>query len=128
MLKFASIFLTVMASSTSGQENNICLTEEDCQAQSEKDELFFRVDEAGVLNTKGCIKKKNVVYWSVGTEEEMSTVTMLGDKERVFCDDEATGSSSITSAPTVLSSAPVTPPTNPPVFTLDLLLHTPSDN
>lgn len=83
---------------------------------AERDELFFRVDEAGVLNTKGCIKKKNVVYWSVGTEEEMSTVTMLGDKERVFCDDEATGSS-ITSAPTILSSAPVTPPTNPPVIT-----------
>jgi len=66
----------------------------------------------GEYFTKGCYSKtgSSKVFFSPGTEEEMSTTDLPGLQVRVYCDDVAT-SGTLTSSPTpkATTSSPTTP-------------------
>ena len=111
-------------SPSSGGGGVICLTEADCEGGSESMGLTFY---AGDYPTKGCFSKNGVVYFSPGTEEEMSTPDPLaGVRERVYCGDgsppddepgdDAPAALLDSSSPPIASMPPFAAATSPPPF------------
>ena len=72
---------------------HVCLTEADCRAQAQLEELqMFRVVE-GPKISKGCFRKgdrRSVAYWGEGTTEEISTPDLPGVQQRLYCDISVT--------------------------------------
>ena len=54
-----------------------CLTKQDCTTAANELGLPLTV---GNFPTKGCFKKKEMAFYSQGTEDKMSTVDLPGDK------------------------------------------------
>ena len=64
-----------------------CLTKQDCTTAANELGLPLTV---GNFPTKGCFKKKEMAFYSQGTEDKMSTVDLPGDKlQRVFCNNNS---------------------------------------
>lgn len=61
---------------------SLCAGEVECKARSvELGYPFY----SGMYPTKGCFSKNEKLFYSPGTEEEMSTTTLKGVLERVYC-------------------------------------------
>jgi len=92
-----------------------CLTKEDCEAQSEDMGMLFM---EGEYPTKGCFSKNDIVYFSPGTEEEMSEPNVSGKQERVWCSKSVEvnvdTAAPITSSPTTGSPTTASPTTASP--------------
>ena len=93
-----------------------CLTKEDCEAQSEDMGLSFM---EGEYPTKGCFSKNDIVYFSPGTEEEMSEPNVAGKQERVWCSKSGEvnvdTAAPITNSPTTGSPTTGAPTTASPI-------------
>jgi len=75
----------------------ICQSREECDAQRKEQgvEVFRTV--SGPTVTKGCFKKKSVVYWGKGgAADDISKTNLPGVQERVHCGgDKGTKTSSL---------------------------------
>eukprot|EP00579_Thalassiosira_antarctica_P007181 CAMPEP_0201903060 /NCGR_PEP_ID=MMETSP0902-20130614/55281_1 /ASSEMBLY_ACC=CAM_ASM_000551 /TAXON_ID=420261 /ORGANISM="Thalassiosira antarctica, Strain CCMP982" /LENGTH=623 /DNA_ID=CAMNT_0048437093 /DNA_START=68 /DNA_END=1939 /DNA_ORIENTATION=+ len=60
-----------------------CLTQEDCEIKSQ--EMKMESFNPGIFPTKGCYSKNNNAFFSLGTEEEMSSPDLPGVQERIWC-------------------------------------------
>lgn len=70
---------------------NVCVTEEECKAQTESDTkvIEFRTVEGPNL-PKGCFYKNGVIYWGKGgTAEDISKTKLPGIQERLYCSDDS---------------------------------------
>jgi hypothetical protein len=77
-------------------DNITCLTAESCNSKRLEMELtggFYTSDD---YQTKGCYYKNGNVFFSPGTQEEMSTPDLPGLRVRIWCNDnEAAGESKV---------------------------------
>ena len=63
-----------------------CLTLNECEARSiELGYDLFYIDDDESYPTKGCYAKNNKAFFSLGTEEEMRSMDMVGEQERIYC-------------------------------------------
>jgi len=77
------------ATASKPQDDITCLTAESCNSKRLKMELtggFYTGDD---FPTKGCYYKNENVFFSPGTQEEMSTSDLLGLRVRIWCNDDA---------------------------------------
>ena len=70
---------------------NTCRTESECKAKSKEMSMEFN---SIVSSTKGCFSRNDKVFFSLGTEDEMTTTDLSGMKVRVYCDTTDDDSSS----------------------------------
>ncbi|KAL9178366.1 hypothetical protein ACHAXT_000013 [Thalassiosira profunda] len=88
-----------------------CLTQWACQDRAgEVGAASFHVVQGAP--TKGCTAKNGRVFWSPGTEEEMSTVEATGTSVRLWCDGHPEPSAA-PSATTVPTGSPIAPTGRP---------------
>ena len=98
ILLHRSIILCLMAAAMNAAtaDNITCLTAESCNSKRLEMELtggFYTSDD---YQTKGCYYKNGNVFFSPGTQEEMSTLDLPGLRVRIWCNDnEATGESKV---------------------------------
>jgi hypothetical protein len=85
-----------MAAAMNAADNITCRTAESCNNKRMEMELtggFYTSDD---YQTKGCYYKNGNVFFSPGTQEEMSTSDLPGLRVRIWCnDDEAAGESKV---------------------------------
>jgi len=77
------------ATASKTQDDITCLTAESCNSKRLEMELtggFYTSDD---FTTKGCYYKNENVFFSPGTQEEMSTSDLLGLLVRIWCNDDA---------------------------------------
>jgi hypothetical protein len=73
---------------TASESDVPCLTADECDDMREKMGItggFYNNDE---YTTKGCYFKNNKAFFSLGTEEEMTTTDLPGILTRIWCDNE----------------------------------------
>ena len=103
ILLHRSIILCLMAAAMNAAtaskvaDNITCLTAESCNSKRLEMELtggFYTSDD---YQTKGCYYKNGNVFFSPGTQEEMSTLDLPGLRVRIWCNDneEAAGESKV---------------------------------
>lgn len=76
-------------------DNITCLTAESCNSKRMEMELtggFYISDD---YPTKGCYCKNGNVFFSPGTQEEMSMVDLPGLRVRIWCGDDVAGESKV---------------------------------
>jgi len=97
---------SILNMTTPTDEQIACLIREDCEkvSQGMGVELFF----FGEYNTKGCFLKNGKVFFSLGTEEEMSEPKLSGLQERIWC-GAPTSSPTKSLTPTGVSTPTLTP-------------------
>ena len=112
---------SVRADSTRAADDTACLTLEDCQAQSFEDGInykyFYANDCKGLSNcgtldlssveTKGCYSKNGKAFFSLGLMDEMSTESLPGIQERIWCSNVADETTDPTDEPS--TPPPITP-------------------
>jgi len=90
------------------QDPTACLTQDECYDKSiELGVLFY----PGNFITKGCFLRNGNVYFSLGTEEEMSTPELSGRLERLWCDEGTRPSTALATASSIPTKRPTIPPT-----------------
>jgi hypothetical protein len=102
ILLHRSIIICLMAAAMNAatasktQDDITCLTAESCNSKRMEMELtggFYTSDD---YPTKGCYYKNGNVFFSPGTQEEMSTSDLPGLRVRIWCNDnEAMGESKV---------------------------------
>ena len=100
------------------EAGTVCLTEDECKLKSEEMGMLFMTGE---YSTKGCYTKADsgMVFFSSGTEEEMSTADLPGLQDRVYCDDDEEATSVPTNSPTPkATTSSLTTPTGDVVDTI----------
>mmetsp|Transcript_39861 Transcript_39861/g.71857 ORF Transcript_39861/g.71857 Transcript_39861/m.71857 type:complete len:272 (+) Transcript_39861:1075-1890(+) len=88
-----------------------CLTQEECEKKSQ--EMNTESFNLGNYPTKGCFLQNTNVFFSLGTEEEMTMPELSGILVRVWCDDDGTLETPIpTWRPSLKPSISSAPPTS----------------
>ena len=69
------------------EEVNFCLSRDECQVKSTEMNMQFII-LGDHTTTKGCFMKNGKVFYSQGTEAEMSTTELSGIQVRVYCSND----------------------------------------
>ena len=69
------------------EAEKFCLSQDECQAKSTEMNMQFII-LGDHTTTKGCFMKNSKVFYSQGTEAEMSTTELSGIQVRVYCSSD----------------------------------------